>query len=90
MTVSQLETAFCWRDGKIGFASRLPKGAMLLFRGPSEKLRDLLSTKSRHAYDGVTLLVPGVPEAENEGEAFKAVCRFRAWVRKSPSAEGMK
>ena len=36
-----------------------------------------METISRLAYDGKTLLVPGVPEAETDDEAYEA---FEKWI----------
>jgi hypothetical protein len=74
--------AFCWRTGKIEFGDRTPRGALTLLDGPEVDVRSSVIASARHAYDGHTLLVPGVPEAEDEVEAVDAVARFCSWLRK--------
>jgi hypothetical protein len=71
--------AYCWRGGQIEIGRRRPSGAMPLARGDARILRRVLSACARHAYDGTTLLVPGVPEAANDTDALEAVKRFSAW-----------
>ena len=43
----------------------------------ARKVRRVVSALARHAYDGVTLLVPGMPEARNQADAMTALIRFR-------------
>lgn len=50
-----------WRSGEVEILPRSVEGALTL---------------ARHAYDGKTLLIPGVPEAEDDGTALKAVLDF--------------
>ena len=71
-----MERAHVYRKGEIGFLAahrRLPKGALPLPDVP----RALIEARARRAYDGKTLLVPGVPEART--------ARARS-MRCSPSA----
>lgn len=42
--------------------------------------RDHIEACCRRAYDGQTLLVPGVPEADDENRALECVISFRKWV----------
>lgn len=70
-------TAYCRRSGEIGFARRLPNNAIILGRGPDEHVRKAAGVVARHAYDGKTLLVPGIPEALTDDAALEAVAWFR-------------
>ena len=72
--------AFAWRTGRIDFAQRVPKGALLIASGKAKMVRSTLTALARNAYDGKTLLVPGVPEAENDAAALDALIAFCKWV----------
>lgn len=67
----------CWRSGEVEVLPRAVEGALTLARGPRDRLERALSPIARHAYDGQTLLVPGVPEAEDDGAALFAVLEFQ-------------
>jgi hypothetical protein len=75
--------AFVFTDGVIGFGSKLPGDnmALLIAEAPEEVLRTVVSVCARHAYNGKTLLVPGVPEAEYSAAAVDAVLRFKDMVQ---------
>ncbi|PKR53535.1 host nuclease inhibitor protein [Thalassospira marina] len=75
-------TAFCWRTGKIEFGTSVPEGAMAIMTGPASEITDEITSKSRLAYDGKTLLVPGIPEAPSAEHAKAALDRFVEWVHK--------
>lgn len=73
--------AFCYASGQIGFTTgRLPAGTLPILRGPDRALRDFISGVARRAYDGETLLVPGVPEAKDQSAGVDALIAFRAWI----------
>lgn len=55
-------------------------GAITFASGPARQLRELVEVNARHSYDGVTLLVPGIPEAPTDEEALKALRRFRELI----------
>lgn len=74
--------AFCDRRGVIEFGPDVPRGMLDLARGEEAELRELFSAKARHAYDGKTLLVPGVPEARSDEAALEAVQAFVLWLRR--------
>lgn len=77
--------AYCWRGGQIQFGRRVPSGAIEITKDTDEqRLRDLMGVTARHAYDGETLLVPGVPEARSSDEAVDALIRWREWVLARP------
>ncbi|MDS9954448.1 hypothetical protein [Pseudomonas aeruginosa] len=65
--------AFCWASGLIQFGDQVPEGAIEIARGDDQVVREILVTNSRHAYDNVSLLVPGVPEATNQAEGVDAL-----------------
>lgn len=80
--------AYAWRYGRIDFGRRVPGGAIEIAKDRDEqRLRDLICATARHAYDGVTLLVPGVPEAESEEAAADALVRWRDWITTRNSAK---
>ncbi|QIB32260.1 hypothetical protein [Ancylobacter pratisalsi] len=71
--------------GVIRFLSMPPVDNMLLFSGPDSAVREIVAVEARHAYDGATLLVPGLPEAEDSLQRLDALCAFqtrleRAWA----------
>lgn len=73
--------AYCYASGEIEIGPRVPLGALAIARGREDALRDLMCVASRHAYDGETLLVPGVPEAPDQiagVDALKAWCNWLA------------
>lgn len=72
--------AYCWRSGVIDIGAVVPKGAIEIARGPRKELTDFIGAVSRHAYDGETLLVPGVPEAESDVAAVQALMAFVTWL----------
>ncbi len=67
----------CWRSGLVFVCRRVPSGAIQLVSGHGRRLNRVLSVCARHAYDGKTLLVPGVPEAETDLQAVEAVRQFK-------------
>ena len=77
--------AYCDRNGIIDFGEALPEGRLPILK--SKRLRTvklILSARARHAYDGKTLLVPGIPEAgEDSDAALDALHKFRAWLAQS-------
>lgn len=80
--------ARCYRGGQIGLGVREPKGAITFASGSARKLRAIVSAVARHAYDGKTLLVPGIPEAENDDAALAALERFQGEIRKRLELRG--
>lgn len=78
--------AFCYASGQIGFGARIPAGALPIAKGPRTKLVEWLEAVARHAYDGEALLVPGVPEADNQDDALDALLAFTAWAAKGAPA----
>ena len=75
-------TAFCDRRGVIEFTSRkVPDGMIAFFTARSMKsCKDTVKATARHACDGKTLLVPGVPEAVDDDHALEALSIHKAWL----------
>ncbi|MFC5421447.1 hypothetical protein ACFPOB_17960 [Bosea eneae] len=69
--------AYCWRGGVIEFGRRIPEGALPVDQGSERSVRRRVEPLARHAYDGKTLLVPGIPEAEDDDAALAAYERFK-------------
>ena len=72
--------AYCWASGRIEFGRRIPDGALPVARGPKKKLHDFIEATSRHAHDGKTLLVPGIPEAPDQAKALDALHAWLDWI----------
>ena len=66
----------------ICFAGSTKRGTLPITSGPARKLRKAVSGLARLAYDGKTLLVPGLPEARNWDERSAALRRFQAEIEK--------
>lgn len=80
-----MATAYCFRSGEIEIATSkhtVPAGAIpfATSRKSVAKLLDSISVKARHARDGKTLLVPGIPEAKNDAAALSALETWAAWA----------
>lgn len=73
--------AYCWASGQIDFGRRIPDGALPIARGRAKAVRDYVEVRARHAYDGHTLLVPGIPEAPNQTVALDALHAWLDWCR---------
>ncbi|WP_320202445.1 host nuclease inhibitor protein [Agrobacterium rosae] len=71
----------CYRSGEAFVSRRVPKGSMKIVTGHGRRLRRILSVCARQAYDGKTLLVPGLPEAEGDLQAIEAVKGFEQMLR---------
>lgn len=68
--------AFAFRSGVIDFGDVVPDGAIVIAKGYPRRLRLIVEKNARLAYDGVTLLVPGVPEESNDDLALDALIAF--------------
>lgn len=71
--------AWCWANGVIEFGRHVPVSAIESASGPKRPLREYISVMARHAYDGETLLVPGVPEAEDQEHGVDALRKWCNW-----------
>ena len=69
--------AFCHSDGVVRFARRSPDGVWLIANGGRRRIRREMEAVCRRGHDGA-LLVPGMPEAETQDDAFAALERFIA------------
>lgn len=74
--------AFCYASGEIGIAESAPKGTISFAKGEKDHLIRFIDAVSRHAWDGVTYLVPGIPEAQTESQAYDALRDFIFWLQK--------
>ncbi|WP_211596727.1 hypothetical protein [Phreatobacter stygius] len=76
---------YCWTDrrGVIGFGRVPPKDMLVIAWAESRPLRKAVEAQARHAYDGTSLLVPGVPEAGSEQVAINAVNRFASRIARA-------
>jgi hypothetical protein len=77
-----MSKAYCYASGQIDFVSRgeVPAGAIHFASGPKVKLVPFVEVMARHAYDGETLLVPGVPEAPSQAAALLALRKWCNWI----------
>jgi len=73
--------AYCYASGVIEVGPSKPDGAIVFARGATPALRRLIEATARHAYDGKTYLVPGVPEADNQRQGVDALIRWVRWLR---------
>lgn len=74
--------AFAWRTGRIDFGEQVPDGALLIVSDEKSVLRDAIGKTARLAYDGKTLLVPGVIDETNGIAAVDALIEYRKQVMK--------
>lgn len=72
--------AYCYPSGLIEFGTAIPKGAKVIARGPEKELRDFMAVKARCYGHGRSLLVPGVPEADNQIAADNALRSWTKWI----------
>lgn len=73
--------AFVHIGGKIEIARQRPDSTCAMFaEGPAKLLRKAVMMRARMGYDGVTLLMPGVPEAESAVAEFEAVAAFAVQI----------
>lgn len=85
--------AYCYPSGLIEFGVSVPKGAIVIARGPKKELREFIDARARHGYrtrviggrrqkvPGTEhLLVPGIPEADNQHAALNALYTWTKWI----------
>jgi hypothetical protein len=80
--------ACCYPSGLIVFGRTVPKGSIVIARGPEQPLRDFIAAKARQARIGrrstaLNLLVPGMPEAENQIALDTALATWAKWIAAS-------
>lgn len=80
--------AWCWRSGLIEFGNKLPDGhddpqggPIVFASGPRRALMTRVGVVARHGHAAGSLLVPGVPEAAGDEEAFKALIDWLDWCK---------
>lgn len=79
--------AFVYASGVIGFGKRCGNGSIELARSSDDSKETIdafkaaIDVMSRQGYKPGVLLVPGVPEAEDQAEGLKAVDKFRDWMK---------
>ncbi|CAN5436382.1 hypothetical protein BH10PSE18_BH10PSE18_18760 [soil metagenome] len=81
--------AWAWASGLIDIHDAMPskrhEGAIAFASGPRRALEERLGVLARHgqgASEG-ELLVPGVPEAENDDAGLEALMAFTKWAGKA-------
>jgi hypothetical protein len=75
--------AVAWRSGLLEFVEglqRMPAGAMVLAQGPKEEVMELIRGNARRGYEPGVLLIPGCPEAKDDGAALDAFLAFRSRI----------
>lgn len=70
--------AWAYANGLIVFGKRMPAGTLLIASGPQRKLLAAIDVLARHGQgkSAGRLLVPGVPEAPDQGSGIRALHRF--------------
>lgn len=81
--------AWCWASGLIEIGETCPDRAIKFAHGPKGHLESIISALARHGYgaNARKLLVPGIPEAENQRAAGDVLKAFVAMAAKSRSAK---
>lgn len=64
---------------------RLPVGSAS--NKDAKRFQEIVSVNARHAYDGVTLLVPRMPEASDQNQALDALLYFRRLIEMRMNGE---
>ena len=68
--------AQCYQNGIILFKDHLLDGTIAIMEGEEDEIKAIISSKATCAYDGKTLLVPGIFEAKNSKERVDALIEF--------------
>lgn len=78
------QVAWCWATGLIEIGVTVPKGALLIARGPHCSLRAVVAGRARigRGESAGKLLVPGVPEAAGQREGVAALDTWLKWCAK--------
>lgn len=76
--------AYCWANGLIQIGRAVPANAIRICSGSRYRVSKLMVATARHGMGGWTgkLLVPGIPEAENQRAAGDALKAFINWLKK--------
>jgi hypothetical protein len=72
--------ALAQANGVISFGRKVERNTLPITSGPAKKLREAVAGLARRAYDGKTLLVPGLPEATCWDERSAALVRLQARI----------
>ncbi|WP_057462413.1 hypothetical protein [Pseudovibrio sp. POLY-S9] len=73
--------AHCYRSGEIELSHKSElSGAICIGEGRKADLVRRVEARARHAHDGKTLLVPGIPEAQTNVEAEQKMIEFRTFL----------
>lgn len=89
--------AWCWASGLIEIGATLPPdgpnggGAIEVARGPAYALKGRLGVVARHGQGASAgrLLVPGVPEADNQRAKGDALGVWLTWCGRRKSRDGV-
>ncbi|XHS78520.1 hypothetical protein ACFJGW_00690 [Burkholderiaceae bacterium UC74_6] len=80
-------SAYCGPNGVIHFGPATPKHSVEIVRGPEGRVRRYIDIVARHGYDKGLLLVPGMPEADDENAARAALKSFVEWASANAGAD---
>ncbi|HFK4066929.1 TPA: host nuclease inhibitor protein [Kluyvera ascorbata] len=69
-------TAYAWASGLIEFGHIVPEGALPIISGNELRIRELIDVYARHSRTNDQLLVPGIPEANDQHDACTALIKF--------------
>lgn len=91
------QVAWCWASGLIEVGDQLPgdgpdgAGVIAIASGPKSCLKARLEVLARHGKGASAgrLLVPGIPEAENQVTAADALEVWLAWCAKGKVHQGV-
>jgi predicted nucleic-acid-binding Zn-ribbon protein len=86
------QVAWCWASGLIEIGERLPDGGPIeIARGPEYALKGQISVYARHGQGESTgkLLVPGIPESEDQNIALHALEQWLDWINKHRPRDGV-
>lgn len=87
------QIAWCWASGLIEIGDELPSGVPLeIARGPKYAIRPQLEVYARHGQGESTgkLLVPGIPEANDQLEAVQALEKWLDWINTRKHRDGVR
>lgn len=81
--------AWCWASGLIEFGEVVPVGAIKIAHGPKAYLKSEIKVRARHGRgeSAGKLLVPGIPESNDQLTAGNALQSFIDWGSKSRTAK---
>jgi hypothetical protein len=71
--------ALCRADGVIFYDRKTPDGAIEIVRGDEDLVRGRMAVAARHGWQPDLLLVPGVPEADDQKAGLVALHEWINW-----------